>query len=180
MTLKPEMIYNIDYPAKGDSVDIGDRVNEGIRMAKADGFDLCFVIENDDAYPQDYFERFGNTDGYQFFGSQDTIYYHIFNRTWEITSHPGRSSLFTTGFRISALNGYTLPINTPFVDIALWGHSKGKKKFVNAGAIGIKGHGAGKMGGRGHIQVFPNKDPAFSWLKSHVDPVSFDFYMSLL
>lgn len=189
MTLKPEMIYNIDYPAKGDGIDIGERMNEGVRMAKADGFDLCFVIENDDWYPINYFDRLitrfsnGNINFdfvFDAVGSEDTIYYHLKNKTWELTTHQRRSSLFTTGFRISALKDFVFPTNTPFVDIALWKNIKGRKKFVDTGAVGIKGHGAGLAAGKGHRQIMGNKDPNYSWLKSRVDLISFEFYMSLL
>jgi len=178
MTRKPGKIYNINFSPKTESVDIGDRINEGVKLAKIEGFDLCYCIENDDAYPIDYFERFGNMEA-DFFGDENTIYYHLTQRAWELTSHQRRSSLFTTGFRISALKDFIFPTNTPFVDIALWKHAqwtKGKKMFVDSGAVGIKGHGIGKMGGKGHQQNMPNKDYDLKWLKSHINNESFKFY----
>lgn len=183
MTLKPDMVYNIDWPAIGDEVDISERVFDGVNRAKRDGFDLCFIIENDDYYPVDYFKRYGDML-HDFFGSQETIYYNLINRTWSRLSHPMRSSLFTTGFRISAIEklNFQFPKNTPFVDIALWKYAKPFcKKFIpHTGAVGIKGHGLGLSGGKAHSMLLNKPDPYFNWLRSNVSKEAFEFYMTLI
>lgn len=182
MTLKPDMIYNIDYPAVDDNVDICERVYDGMQRAKADGFDVCFIIENDDRYPPDYFQRFGSMYGYDFFGSPETIYYNINNRSWSRINHNLRSSLFTTGFRIKALEKFIFPKKTPFLDLEIWKHAKpySKRMINNTGAIGIKGHGIGLCGGKGHVMNLDKKDPYLNWLRSNMDNESFEFYVSLI
>ena len=181
MTLKPDMVYNIDWIAIDDSIDISERIIDGINRAKADGFDLCFILENDDNYSEDYFKRYGNMSEHDFFGSQETIYYNIRNRTWSRLNHPNRSSLFTTGFRISALKNFIFP-KTAFVDIALWDHAKSyRKKFIpNTGAIGIKNHGFGLCGGKGHTIQLSKQDAYYNWLRSNINREAFEFYMTIL
>lgn len=181
MTTQPDRIYNIDYPSISEEVDISERVLSGIELAKKDGIDLCFIIENDDAYPTDYFERFGEMKE-DFFGCETTYYYHIGNRTWQEFIHKNRSSLFTTGFRISAIEGFQLP-SSIHVDVELWKHTirtKAQIKFIpESGAIGIKGHGSGKSGGKGHKLLMKNNDLCYSWLKTKVDKQNFEFFTNL-
>ena len=94
-------------------------------------------------------------------------------------SHPGRSSLFVTGFKLSALKDFNWPKKTErFLDISLWSYAKTKKrKFVETSAIGIK-HNCGKVGGRGHAMVMKNLDNDLTWLKENVDKEAFEFYSS--
>lgn len=181
-TTQPARSYFISTdPAPGGKVDIIPRVKEGIRRAANDGFDLVFIIENDDFYPRNYFDFIPDAD---FYGCRKTTYYNLLNRTWQTWSHPGRSSLFTTGFKISALekSGFRWPADdVAGLDIRLWAHiNKGGSKVNGfmAGAIGIK-HGIGKTGGRGHTMKMDNHDPDLSWLKAHVDQEAYVFYKTL-
>lgn len=186
MTVKPAYTYLIKYPPVSTVFDLVDRVRKGIADAQNGGYDLCFIIENDDFMPTDYFERFGNMKE-DFFGQNNSWYYNLRNRTYKNFPHPGRSSLMTTGFRISAIDRFNtdknweLIGNTPFLDIKLWQHANTynkKIKFVETGAIGIK-TGMGLCGGKGHRMIFENKDPDLAWLKKRVDWESFEFYSGL-
>jgi hypothetical protein len=177
--IQPQRHYIIDYAPINDNVDISDRIIMGINMAKRDGIDLVFVIEDDDYYKPDYIEMFGDVSEYDFLGCEKTTYYHLINKTHQEFIHPLRSSLFTTGFRVSAVDKLRLP--TTFVDMELWNYArKYRTKFISdTGAVGIKGHGFGKTGGNGHVKKFAKSDYNYSWLRNNISEEAFKFYMSL-
>ncbi len=179
MNTKPTHSYFINYPAKAANVDLVERVREGIRQAKADGFDLVMIIENDDFYDRSYFDYLPDTD---FIGSIKTTYYNLKNRTYQDWTHPKRASLFTTGFKISALNDFEWPENSErFLDLSLWNYAVQKRKSIGwreTGAIGIK-HGIGLCGGRGHVQRNKYSDKDLEWLKANTDQDAFTFYSTL-
>lgn len=180
-TLKPTKVYAITYPPDNDEMDLVKRLRVGVQMASDDGIDLVFVIESDDAYPKDYFERFAPFfKDYEFFGDETTTYYNLRNKTHRTWTHSHRSSLFTTGFKISALNLFDWPTdNEKFLDITLWNYARRRKKiFVNAGAVGIK-HGIGKVGGKGHIMRMTHLDKDLKYLKANTNG-SFEFYEQLM
>lgn len=181
MTLKPNRIFHIDYSPRSDKYDLVDRIKKGVEYAKANDYDLCFVIENDDFMPANYFERFAPFfPDYSFFGQEWSDYYNLRNLTHNRFDHQYRSSLFTTGFKISALNNFEWPDNSkPFLDIDLWKYARHKKRiFIDSGAIGIK-HGLGLCGGKGHQFNMKNRDPEMKWLRERVDQESFEFYKSM-
>lgn len=175
---KPEKSYFIDYAPRSGAIDIVERVFCGIEMAKEDGFDFVFIIESDDFYDSTYFNHIPDAD---FIGESNTIYYNLRNKTYQNFSHPGRSSLFTTGFKISALKGFRPNHNERFLDISLWKHANmtGKKMvFRETGAIGIK-HGIGLCGGKGHEMRMKHSDQELEWLKEHVDSDAYEFYKNV-
>lgn len=181
MTLKPVKIYHINEPPKLGLKDITYRIRKGVERAITDGVEKCYIIENDDFYPADYFEQMA-FDG-DFVGTTQSLYYHIFNQTYEHLVHPGRASLFNTGFTISALKGFKWPDDSvAFLDMRIWRHAKRsfkQCKFINNSiGVGIK-HGIGMSGGSGHRMEFKRKDINFEYLKSAVDNEAFDFYTSL-
>lgn len=181
MTLKPKEIYHIDYKPRLGLKDITQRVRYGVEQAKRDEIDVCFIVENDDFYPADYFERM-SFDG-DFVGTTRSIYYHIFNNTYEHLEHRERSSLFNTGFRISALKDFRWPNDdVPFLDIRLWRHAKRyfkKVKWLHEPVgVGIK-HGIGMAGGSGHRRTFKRQDKDKTFLQSIVDKEAFIFYQSI-
>lgn len=178
MTIKPDAWFIVNYSPKSTGFDLIDRIKEGIRIAESEGFNEVFVLEDDDWMAPDYFETM-TLGEYDFVGSEQTTYYNLRNRTWQTMDHPGRSSLFHTGFKISALNGFKWPDNSnPFLDIPLWQHAK-KCKFVQQKAIGIK-HNLGIVAGKGHKLFMKNTDPSMDWLSKNVDEESFNFYKTLL
>lgn len=180
-TLQPTEVYAVSYPPSSDKVDLVQRVRAGISLASKNGIDIVFIIENDDFYPEDYFDRFAPFfPNYEFFGDDHTTYYNLKNKTYRTWHHPFRSSLFTTGFKISALNLFEWPPDDyPFLDIRLWEYAKRrKKKFIDSGAVGIK-HGVGKTGGKGHYMRFTDVDVDLKFLKSRVNG-SIDFYENMM
>lgn len=67
-----------------------------------------------------------------------------------------------------------------FLDLDIWRYArKFRRSFLELPAIGIKGHGFGMVGGKGHRQVMANRDPDLAWLKARVDDKSFALYESL-
>lgn len=183
MSVKPDKSYFIDYKPLSEKIDLVERVRSGVNQAKADGFKYAFIIEDDDFYPADYFGRF-DIGEHTYYGSQETFYYNLKNRTYSEFHHNNRSSLFITGFKISELDNFTwtAPKNR-FLDISLWEHSassKGIRQFIsNTGAIGIK-HNIGLCAGKGHVNRGANTDDSLEKLKSLVDSEAFDFYSDLM
>lgn len=181
MTVKPDKVYHINYHPESEGYDLKTRLHRGWLQAKADGIDWVFVFENDDMYPADYFERFiPFFDNYDFIGQATTIYYHLGAKVWREQNHNNRSSLFTTAFRVSALDNFNWDkAKMVFIDLDLWQHAKRlRKRFINTGAIGIK-TGMGLCGGSGHRMTTGNQDPEMKWLQSKVDEQSFEFYKGL-
>jgi len=182
MTLKPNQIFHINTPPTGTGFDLIARVIDGCYRAKAAGFDLCFIVENDDFYPSDYFKKYEPYfEQGDFFGQDYSDYYNLRNLTHNRFQHQYRASLFTTGFKLSALNNFEWPDNRkPFLDIPLWQYARHKRRiFVDSGAVGIK-HNLGLCGGKGHQMYWPkNYDHGMNWLKKSVDQEAFTFYHSL-
>lgn len=170
-------------PPKNGQPDLTERVYEGYKVALEKGYEWIIVIESDDYYAEDYILRmWHHFDRSDFIGSEFTYYYNLKNRTWERTHHPNHSSLFCTAFRVEAMKDFKWnAANKVFLDLDLWQYARKKgfrRTFIELPAIGIK-HGIGLTGGKGHKATFPNRDPDLMWLKSKVDPVSFEFYSNL-
>lgn len=180
-TLQPKARYYISYAPTSPEMDLVRRVKSGIELAQRDGIDLVFIVEDDDKYPDDYFQRFQPyLKDFEFFGDEFTTYYNLRNQTYRTWHHPNRASLFTTAFKISALNLFDWPAdNEKFLDIKLWQYARRrKKKFVKTDAIGIK-HNLGLVGGKGHIMRFNNVDTNLKFLREHTNG-SFDFYQQIM
>jgi len=174
-----ESHYIINYPPKNKSFDLTERVKIGYERAKSVGIDWVVMIESDDYYPSDYLHKvLQKSDTSDFIGCEFTYYYNIKERTWERINHPNRSSLFTTAFRVSAMAEFKWHLaNKLFLDIDIWKHAqKYRRTFIDAGAVGIKGHGFGLTGGKGHVMKLNNEDYDLSWLSSKVDKESLEFY----
>lgn len=183
MEVKPDASYFIDYKPTSERVDIVGRIQKGVEMAKADGFDACFILEDDDFYPADYFRHYDRWD-YTFWGCESTTYYNLVNRTYTYFNHQGRSSLFVTGFKISALNGFTWTApKGRFLDISLWAFAEQtlvpRQLLPATQAVGIK-HNIGLCAGKGHTMRGKNEDADLRWLKDNVDREAFEFYKDLI
>ena len=179
MNRKPTASYFINYAPTSADYDLTERVKVGIERAKIDGFDLCFIIENDDYYAPDYFDLIWDAE---FIGNAKTWYYNLRNRTYQDWDHPRRASLFTTGFKISALTLFDWPENNErFLDLSLWTFATRARRPVayrEAKAIGMK-HGVGLCGGKGHIQRNKYHDGNLECLKENVDSDAYEFYSKL-
>jgi hypothetical protein len=179
MTRKPDEIIHVNYPPISQDMDLAERVHNGVMAAKSKGYELVFIMENDDFYPSDYFERFGDMKG-DFFGDDLTFYYNLRNRTFQSFPHAGRSSFFTSGFRVSTIQKFQFTGNQ-FLDKRMWEYAADrclKRTFVHTGAVGIK-HGVGLCGGKGHKMNLRNIDQNMNWLRDRVDSESFSFYSEL-
>jgi hypothetical protein len=172
----------INYKPNSDKPDLKERIKYGYDEAVKMGVDFVVIIEDDDAYPKDYLSKVvAQFDKSDFIGCEFSYYYNMKNRTWDKLVHKGRSSLYTTAFRVSAMKNFAWHrADDVFLDINIWNYAKRfRRTFIDAGAIGIKGHGFGLTGGNGHKMVMRNKDIDLSWLKSRVDEESFNFYSRL-
>jgi hypothetical protein len=181
-TKQPEKVFHIKHKPYTERVDLISRVKLGVTMAKDAGIDWCFIIENDDFYPANYFDRFTPyLDNHDFLGEEETVYYNLRNLTYKTLEHKFRSSLFTTAFRISSLNNFEWPADTtPFLDIELWKYARFKRrKFIQTGAVGIK-HGLGLCGGKGHVMNLRNQDLELKELERLTDEMGFEFYKALI
>lgn len=182
-TVKPDFKYIIDYRPKSSSVDLIARVRRGIELAEKDGIDIVYIIENDDYYPDDYFEK-NSIQDFDFVGIPFTHYYHIMTGGHRYIENLNSSSLFCTGLRINALKKFQWPAFIGIkLDHILWGYAadqcRCKLLLTPALPIGIK-HGLGFCPGAGHNKnLYSDFDKNYSWLRSHVRPESFDFYMDL-
>lgn len=177
--------YIIDDRPLNNEVDIVLRIKRGFDWAKSHGYEFIFILEDDDYYPDNYFSLFGDLSGVDFVGYSDTVYYNIKHRTYEKLNHPNRSSLFCTGFRISALDRFNWPNdNEKFLDIKLWEYcmrySKNYRLLIDNPCLGIKGHGVGKAAGKGHVMPLKNQDKDLSFLKSRMNEEAFTFYNDLM
>lgn len=183
-TPKPGYLLTMCEEPKSEAIDIVPRIREGIEVLKAKGYDFVFIVEDDDFLPENYFNSWGDLSELDFVGFRDTVYYNLKNRTYQTFDHPERSSLFCTGFRISALENFNWPNdNWPFLDVRLWSYAQQTDKRIKLmkgnPTLGIK-HGIGKCGGKGHFLLMKHSDNDFSFLRSRVDSEAFDFYTGLM
>ena len=184
MTLKPDKSYFIDYPPKDDRKDLIPRIKKGIELAKADGFDNVYIVEDDDWYPPYYFELMELTG--DFVGCDRSLYYNLSNRTYEYLHHPSHSSLYCTGFKISALKDFQWPESQAiFLDLKLWRYAKrqNKKVSLHQDTVGVSiKHGIGVTGGSGHRRTLKHIDPTLEFLHKQIykiDKQAFEFYASI-
>lgn len=173
----------VDFKPKGNGFDLTERIFEGFKSAVENKISWVVIVEDDDFYPDDYLHKvMTKADTSDFIGCEFTFYYNIKHRIWERLYHPNRSSLFTTAFRVSAMLDFDWKrANKLFLDIDLWKHArKYRRSFIDAGAVGIKGHGFGLAGGKGHTMKLKNQDPDMKWLGSKVSKESLEFYKSIV
>lgn len=173
----------IDYKPSSDQMDLVPRIKQGIEQAKAKGLEYVMIAEDDDYTPLDYYQTL-DFEGYDFFGFTNTNYYNLKNRTYQTFEHQDRSSLFCTGFKISALDRFDWPDDHwTFLDIRFWDYAnrngKEMKLLSDNPCLGIK-HGIGKCAGKGHKLYLKHSDPQLNYLKEFVDEDAFEFYSLLM
>lgn len=181
-TRQPDERIVVNYPAMNGK-DLTKRFREGVERARAMGIDFIVVAEDDDSLLPTHIENYSQYfDNYDFIGDPWTTYYRLDTRRWETEHHHGRASLFTTAFRVSALDNFAWPADDyVFLDMPLWRHArKFRCKFVKSGAIGIKGHGFGMVGGKGHRQKLRHDDANMDFLKKNVSEKHIEFYTELM
>lgn len=177
--------YYMAFEPETVKPDITRRVRQGWELAKRDGVDWVVIIEDDDMYRSDHIARYvPHMHKYDFIGDQVSLYYRLDTRQYQGITHPGRASLYTTAFRVSALNNFKWPPDDKvFLDIDLWKHARQKRlkcKFIESGAVGIKGHGCGMSGGKGHRMKLSRDDKDLKFLRSKVEDHHMEFYHNLM
>jgi hypothetical protein len=172
----------INDPPTNHEHDLVKRFRKGVAIAKEKGFDAVAVVESDDQYPSDYLQQM-TLNGSDFVGYESTVYYNIRNKTWMHQTHPKRSSLFCTAFKISALDDFIWPSDHYlWLDIRLWEHARDKRKpvkFLGANpCTGIK-HACGMVAGKSHYRLLENNDKDLSFLKTRTENYQYEFYSKL-
>lgn len=188
-TRQPDVVLYMDYTPESEDVDITQRYKRGYEALRNHGINCILFMEVDDWYAPTYietmlaeWERAGRPE---IFGPRTTEYYHV--RLFEhfTMHHESRASAMNTLIKAD-LQFTWPPDNEPYLDAWLWEGAKPRLQgqlFTPSAPIclGIK-HGDGMTGGNmhvdrlGHYQKHGQKDSDGAWLRSIVDPVSFDFY----
>jgi hypothetical protein len=162
-----------DLPPTEGKVDIVPRLREG--LLQAGNTDFIYIIENDDYYPEDYIERMEAqrlVHDVDWIGSDKPIYYNVSTSRYQQMSFNRVSGLFTMGFKPHVIDHTGLcPDDNYAADswISRHVHRSYLKwmLFNDHGAVGIKGHGVGKMASGGHRLLLNHPDPDERWLKAH-------------
>lgn len=178
-TKRPQNSYYIFDQPTDHQPDLTKRIRRGIELAERDGCEVVYIVESDDCYPANYFELMDIGDN-DFVGYSDTYYYSIKSKTWQHEFHKGRSSLFCTGFRISALKDFRWPPDHYlWLDVELWNYARDQRKKVklmeNNPCTGIKGHFEGKHAGKSHLRTFEHPDYDMNFLRKRTDDYQFYF-----
>lgn len=181
---QPDVVHIVNHRPKSAAVDLIERCREGLNMLfNIQKCDLVFFIENDDWYAVDYLDKMSRY--WELYKRPDLIgigythYYHLELKRYKLLKHEGRASLFNTAISKDAKFEFP-PNDTRFFDLHLWKHLKGVTVNPEIISLGIK-HNIGLCGGKGHATTFYTDKNSFddsdmSFLNSHVDSKSFDFY----
>ncbi len=183
--------------------DITQRYRIGYeKITKLGGFDVIFLIENDDYYAPDYIEKmlagWKQAGKPELFGTAYTYYYHVGLGSYFLMKHPERASAMNTMI-VPGLNITWPNDNEVYTDLHLWLHKhvvdcrKVTWTPSNIISIGIK-HGVGLCGGRHHFDRLNRykmkgglgnedangmDDINMAFLQANVDRESFEFYLKM-
>lgn len=185
-TVQPDHIEIVNDEPLSDVCDITYRYRIGYDRLRNKGFDVIFLMEDDDFYSPDYIEKmldaWFNYSMPDIFGTEYTIYYHIGLFAWFEFQHFNRSSAMSTIIKPD-LDFAWCPDWEPYTDMHLWRVLKGltfkPSKHI---CLGIK-HGTTMSGGHSHItrlHRYRNIDVNKELLRSTMDPESFNFYTDFL
>lgn len=193
-TIQPIVVAFMDYSAESQEKDITQRYRRGYDQLRGQKLDAILLWENDDWYSPRYIETMitawstaGKPD---IFGTRYTHYYSLRKWAYFTMKHTERSSAMST--LIKPDMDFDWPVDTePYTDTHLWmaaRHKDTNALLSNAVfapdpiiCLGIK-HGIGLSGGNYHNNklnsfIYPDLDT--TWLRSVVDPTSYDFYRSV-
>lgn len=157
-TMQPDVVKIVDkVPSPIAGIDIAYRYYVGFIELFRAGCDVVLAMENDDYYHPLYIETmieaWGKAGRPHLFGIEESIYYNIVSRRFEVFSHKGRASMMSTMVTKEAVERHRFNFADQYLDYRMWrsGRIRKKatflpKKFI---AIGIK-HGFGLVGGAGH------------------------------
>ena len=175
----------MNYPPQDSRFDLTERIKAGIDKARADGVKRVFIMESDDFYPSNYFQKM--TEAWpstaKIIGASSTLCYNLRYNSWQKDTHPDRSSLHHTAFDLTALDRFKFPDpDMVFLDRKIWTYVNRQHipaDLISSPLVVSMKHGIGKTGGRGHHTNYQRKDPDRSYLKSIVDSEAYAFYQSL-
>jgi len=199
--LQPDHICIVDYPPRDNKFDLIERYKYGFnKLFRNHHCHIVFLWEDDDWYSPDYiglmmdeWMRAGKPD---LFGIQETIYYNINLRKYNILRHEGRASAMSSMTTRAVLH---IPLDRKdqvFMDYNMWlglragsaqpGGIANKKaiSFEKPICIGIK-HGVGKCAGIGHRDsrhtrhLYHTNDRRGEYLAGLIDRKSYDLYAEL-
>lgn len=181
-TVQPDEIYRVNEAPRSGEKDITYRYRKGYEYFRGKGFDVLFLIENDDWYSTIYIEQqlaaWNDAGRPDLFGMRETEYYNIRHRAHFTFHHEQRSSAMSTLIKPD-LNFTWCADNYEYTDVHLFSVLPYKLWLPDPLiSIGIK-HDQGLCGGECHDddkQMYRNRDPEMKWLRERVDPVSFKFY----
>lgn len=182
-TLKPTVVFPVNYTPEGNAIDITQRYRRGYKSLSGHGFDLIALVENDDWYSPNYLEymatEWDKAGRPNIFGTNYTIYYHLKLRRYFVFEHFDRASAMNTFLRPDL--DIKWPVDhDPYTDLHLWRDIPGKViKPAYHISMGMK-HGEGLSGGQFHTDELYRFDiPDQGFLESIIglhDPDSFQFY----
>lgn len=181
-TVKPFHVELINDTPVSEKCDITWRYKLGYERLKGKGFDIIFLMEDDDYYSPTYIETMlaawiknGKPD---LIGTDYTIYYHIGLFAWFTFYHSSRSSAMSTAIKPD-LDFKWCADHEPYTDMHLWKTLRGvvfkPEKHI---CLGIK-HGTTMTGGRSHVDRlnrYLNTDEEKAFLQANTDLESFNFY----
>ncbi len=185
-TVQPDHIELVIDTPLNVNCDITWRYRTGYERLRNKGFDIIFLIEDDDFYSPDYIETMLEAwkSAYKpdIFGTSYTIYYHLKLYAWLTMHHLVRSSAMSTILKPDLKFDWP-PDNEPFTDMHLWMTLVGcvfkPKKHI---CLGMK-HGTTITGGNSHVDRldrYINKDVDKALLLNVMDTESFNFYTNFL
>ena len=184
-TQKPDFIEVVDDIPNSIQKDITYRYRVGCDRLVSKGADVIVFWEDDDWYADTYIQKmieyWCTCSRPHIFGTSFTIYYHLKIRKWLRQNHEGRASAMNTIVSKDIINIQWPDDSESFLDLHLWKNIKGRAvELTKIHSIGIK-HGVGLCGGGGHKNTmwYKNNDPHMSWLASHVDKKSLEFYVDI-
>lgn len=185
-TIAPDFICVMDADSQIVECDITWRYRNGFEIIfdKYD-CDVCFLIENDDWYKDNYIEQmlkyWSSAGKPDLFGVGITTYYHIGLRKYKKLLHQNRASAFSSMVTKKIMDVPFCKDTEAFLDMHLWKQDIFKGTFIPDQQIclGIK-HGQGLCGGKGHNKDFPfdNDDKALSYISKIIDIKSLNFYFN--
>lgn len=181
-TIQPDEVYRVNETPRSDVCDITYRYRKGYEYFRNKGFDIIFLIENDDWYSPNYIEKqlatWKNAGKPDLFGMRETEYYHIKHFAHFTFHHEQRSSAMNTLIKPDLIFPWC-DDDYEYTDVWLYSQLNYKLWLPESPiCIGIK-HGTGMTGGKCHdddLDMYRNRDTDKSWLKNHTDSASFQFY----
>ena len=185
-TVQPDILELVDYAPKSGRKDITERYRIGYDNLRNKDLDAILFMESDDFYSPTYIEEtiaaWNDAGKPPIFGQHEVLCYHIGIRAY-FTFFQSQSAHAMNTLIVPDLIFKWPKDEDPFLDMHLYSLFRNEYKLWkpdSPNCIGIK-HGVGLTGTSFHrerMDRFRYQDPNGEYLKSLVDPASFEFYMN--